>query len=320
MSASTHDTTPVHAVPSIPKQILRATLGTFSVLLALALVGGVIASRDTIEVRLWRVVGDPNVVLADGLTLSDQPQDVVVPQTARRSWAPAEDVVRIEAVTGKPVRLLTAAQASAMTGSAWPSSTDGGLRGYATPLGVVVINDPFRPTETDTTIPGQVSLYGTAAAPRQATTAEQVALFQKLVDSWGAGASPAVPGTHAVVDAAGLPGQPQGAYGARVATAGASTSYASVGSAFWPATSGQLAVAHVILVAVRATPTVRVVSPASAFDQLRHHADTTAGDAQTVSATRLEVGDYFGINTDEFALWTFLDATGRQTGSAQARG
>ena len=320
MSASTHDTTSLHDVPSIPKQILRATLGTFSVLLALALVGGVIASWSTIEVHLWRVVGDPNVVLADGVTLSDQPQDVVAPQTARRSWAPAEDVARIQAVTGKPVRLLTAAQASTLTGIVWPPSTDNGPRQYATPLGVVIISDPFQQTATDTTIPGQISLYGTAASPRQTTAGEQVALFQKLLDGWGAGASPAVSGTRAIVDAAALPGQPQGVYGARVATADASTSYASVGSAFWPGTSGQLAVAHVILVGVRATPTVRVVSPASAFDQLRHHADTTAGDAQTVSATRLEVGDYFGINTDEFALWTFLDATGRQTGSAQARG
>ena len=320
MSASTHDTTAVHDVPSIPKQILRATLGTFSVLLALALVAGVVASWSTIEVYLWRVVGDPNIVLADGVTLSDQAQDVAVPQTARRSWAPSEDVARIAAVTGKPVRALTTAQVAALTGITWPTGSDNGLRRYATPLGVVIVNDPFWQSATGTTIPGQISLYGTADSPRQASATAQMALLRKLVDGWGAGAAPAAAGTHVVVERAHLPDRYTGYFGARVATDGASTPYGSAGMAFWSGTDGRLQSAHVILVGVRATPTLRVVSPAAAFDQLRHHADTASGDAQTVSAARLEVGDYVGGTSDQVAMWTFLDAAGHPAGSAQALG
>jgi len=320
MSASTHDTTSLRDVPSVPKQILRASLGTFSVLLALALVAGVVASWSTIEVHLWRVVGDPNVVLADGVTLSDEPQDVAVPQTARRSWAPSEDVARIAAVTGYPVRALTSTQAERLTGFVYPAGSDADLRRYGTPLGVLAISDPFAPAATDTTVPGQITLYGTADSPRQTSVAAQTALLQKLVDGWGAGATPAVPGTRVVVEKAPLPDNYKGYYGARVATAGATTAYGSAGLAFWSATDGRLQAAHVILVRVRSTPVVHVVSPASAFDWLRHHADEAFGGEQAVSSARLEGGDYFGINSDQVAMWTFLDQAGRPAGSAQALG
>jgi len=320
MSASAHDTTSVRAAPSVPRQVLRATLGTFAVLLAVALVGGVVASWDRVCVQWYRVAGDPNIVLADGVTLADQASEVAVPQTVRRSWTPSQDVARIAAVTGSPVRNLTSAQAAILTGITYQPGTGADLRQYSTPLGVVVVSDPFWHSASDATIPGQISLYGTAGSPRQMSEAAQKALLQKLVDGWGAGATPAVPGTHAVVEDAPLPDQYHGYYGARVATAGASTPYGSAGMAFWSSTPGRLTVAHVVLVGVRATPTVRVVSPASAFDQLRHHADTATGDGQTVAAARLEVGDFLGITSDQYAMWTFLDAAGHPGGSVQALG
>jgi hypothetical protein len=320
MSASTQDTTSDRVVPSIPSQVLRAMLGTFAVVLVLALVGGVVASWDRVSVQWYRVAGDPNIVLADGVTLSDQASHVAVPQTVRRSWTPSQDHARIAAVTGSPVRNLTSAQAAILTGITFPPGTGTDLRQYSTPLGVVVVSDPFWRSATDATIPGQISLYGTAGSPRQTTAAAQKAFLQRLVDGWGAGATPAVPGTYAVVEDAPLPDQYHGYYGVRVATAGASTPYGSAGMAFWSSTPGRLSVAHVLLVGVRATPAVRVVSPASAFDQLRHHADSATGDGQTVAAARLEVGDSFGINGDQCAMWAFLDAAGHPGGSVQALG
>ena len=308
--------------PSVPVQIGRAVAGTLSVLLmialAIGLVAGVATSADRIQLAWFHLAGDPRISLVDGVVLSDQEADVVVPQAVRSAWPTTQDVARIAAVTGGPVRRLTADQGRELSGVYAPNPGDTvELRLYATPLGVVRVYDPGTTEADNPNLPADISLRPYTARPWVGGTAQQLALVRRLVDGWGAGASAAVPGTHVVVEELVFPGGERGFIDARLATAGAITGYGSLGSAYFSG-SGQLLQVRVNLLRVASTPTIHVVSPASAFDQVRHHDDATVADPQTVSGARLVVGDSSAGDSRRLASWMFVDAEGRELDGAAA--
>jgi hypothetical protein len=322
MSATTHGGMTGVPAPSVLVQILRAVAGTVSVLLMIALTIGLVAGVATnayrIQLAWFHVAGDPSISLADGVVLSDQEADVAVPQAVRSSWPTTEDVARIAAVTGAPVRRLTADQGRDLTGVYAPNPGDTvELRLYSTPLGVVRVYDPGVSEADNPDLPPEITLRPYTARPWVGGTSEQLALLRRVVEGWGAGASPEVPGTHVVVEEQVFPGGERGFLDARLATSGAITGYGSLGNAYFSG-SGRLLLLRVNLLRVASTPTIRVVSPASAFDRVRHHDDGTVAEPQVVTGARLVVGDYSGGDSERLANWMFVDAQGSELDGAAA--
>jgi hypothetical protein len=311
VSATAHDRA---APPSVPRQILRAAAGTFAVLLAVGLVTGAVLNVGRVQGLWYRLVGDPNIALAPGVTLSATPQTVSVPTLVSAPWAPRTEVARIVAVTGAPVRAVSAEMAARLTGTATPDTGSFSTheRYYTTPMGVVEVMD----AQSDlTTIGGHVatvSLVGTAASPAGRTAAARRTFLQRLLDAWGAGSMPLPSGARAVAMSwSGAAGDVE----AHLTNGVVQTADCGIGIAFFDPVTGKLLRATVALVRAGTPGTAHVVGAATAFDHLRHQGDAS-GAQVTVSSARLVTYDDADSTTPPEPGWVFFDAHGGMVADA----
>ena len=309
--AVTHAVTP-HDVPSVPRHIARAAAGTFAVLLAGALVLGVVASWDRISVLWYRAAGDPSIRLADGVSLPSSPQTVSVPVVRFTTWPVSDDVARIGAGTGFPVHQIDASVARQMLGDAGAMYVAAGQRRvYGTPLGIVTIVEFEADPGSD--VEGRVMLFATPTTSTPTTAAGRAELLGRLAIAWGAGASSAVPAAKVRVD----PPSTMKVYGARVVLGDVVTEPGSAGWADFVA-DGRLSMATVPIARVVGATTVQVGSPAAAFDAVRHHAEGTMADPMTATAAHLVAQNLVDSATPGDLFWVFTDAAGNDVDVAPA--
>jgi hypothetical protein len=318
------------AVPSVPRQVLRATVGTLAVALVLGSTVGAWATwGSAISARVFSVVGDPRVGTVDGFTLSTTARTVQVPVLAAVTLTPANEVAVIARGTGAPVRRLDAGaleklDARTFGNGAAAASIAEGRRFYATPLGVVQITSPT--PEPGLTTEQMVVLRPASERVRQLSASGQEALLRRLVTAWGVGDGAEAFGAH--VDVRSFTEGPIGII-ARLWMPGTDAPCASCapgvitrakdGTPDWISVSAE----HIV-----GTSTAQVESAASAFDALRHHADDTyltidsLGPGGTVpgpvaSASLVIEADAAASSAParSMLIWQFVDAEDNLVGS-----
>ncbi len=316
--------------PSVPAQVLRATVATLAVALVLGLgVGAWATWGPAISARVFGVVGDPRVGTADGFTLPTAPRTVGIPVLAAVALTPADEVAVIARGTGTPVTRLDAPaleklDARAFGNGAAAASIAEGRRFYATPLGVVQITSPT--PEPGLTTEQMVVLRPASESVRQLTTAGQEALLRRLVTAWGVGDGAEAFGAH--VDVRSFTEGPVGII-ARLWMSGTDAPCSSCApGVITRAKDGSPDWISVTAERIVTTSTVHVVSAATAFDALRHHADDTyltidsLGPGGTVpgpvaSASLVLEADAAASAAParSMLIWQFSDAEGNLVGS-----
>jgi hypothetical protein len=303
-------------------QVVRATAGTLGTVLVLGLaVTAVGAWGEDIRTRLFNVVGDPRVGLADGVTLATDEPVVPVPVLVTTAWSPATDIAMITAGTGGPVRALDAAGLQQLDPTRFPGELGSGplsdgSRAYATPLGIVVVPPP----STSPQDYPSVRLYGLPAGRRFATEAQQSELTRNLATAWGMGAGIERFGESLVVSTF-----PEGRYHstvARIAVPGLSDPCVACAMAVATfAADGTFREAGVVTQHVTSTRPVRVVSAAAAFDDLRHYrteGNPLEPDLGPVTSARLLLVGGDDPQLAAVIQWDFRNAAGDTVGSAYA--
>jgi len=310
--------------PSVPAQIVRATAGTLAVVLVLGLiVFGVGAYGGSIAQRFFNVVGDPRVRLAEGVTLSTDTSTVAVPVLVDTPWRPASDVAMITAATGGPVRTLDAADLERLDPTRFPGgmgvgALSDGTRAYLTPLGIVMV-PPVATTQDGMFF---VQLLALPVAKRYVGEAAQSAFALTLARTWGVGAGAAPLGQSLAVQV-----YPEGratTMAAQLVVPGLSDPCLACGraSARFSA-DGTFLDATVLAQHVASTRLVRVLSPAAAFEAMKHYAVDSGlseypSSIEPVASARLVL-----VSGDDPMLpaqlqWTFRDAAGTDVGIVDA--
>jgi hypothetical protein len=318
------------AVTSVPRQVLRATVGTLAVALVLVLgVGAWATWGAAISARVFSVVGDPRVGTADGYTVSTTARTVDVPVLAAVTLTPANEVAVIARGTGTPVRRLDAGaleklDARVFGNGAAAASIAEGRRFYATPLGVVQITSPT--PEPGLATEQMVILRPASERVRQLSASGQEALLRRLVAAWGVGDRAEAFGAH--LDVRAFQEGPIGII-ARLWMPGTDAPCSSCapgvitrakdGTPDWISVTAE----HIV-----GTSTAQVESAASAFDALRHHADDTyltidslgpggTAPGPVASASLVIEADpaASSMPARSLLIWQFTDSEGNLVGS-----
>lgn len=301
--------------PSVARQVARATVATLAVVAVAALGVQVATNTAAIAGVWWRVAGDRDIRLADGVVLPHGPLTVDVPLLAAAPWRASDDVARLAAVTGQPVRPITAAESEVLTHGAlpaatWRTDTD---RRYATPAGVVVVSDgvPTTTSSDGSTVMGagpSLTLFTAGATSPQVLPSDPAAALTRLVEAWGVGAG-APPGM--TVTSFRVP-QAHQVVAAYLATPEVHVSGLDAAMAVLDP-QGRLVRAQIELRRVAGTRPMRVVGADVAFEQVRHHqVDSVVGPA-TVTGASLEAdsGDPAAPGSAVPTLyWAFSTADG----------
>lgn len=266
--------------PSVGRQVVRAAVATLSALAVLGLVAVGIADAGRIHELWYHVAGDPAVRLADGVTLSTSARDVAVPVLQPTAWSAAESSARLADVTGEPVRRISVAQARTALGEDSVAAGATTQEAFSTPLGVVVVN------ESDTTVSGPQTGSILLVAPRTGPrlgAAQQQALMRLMAVRWALQSTAASPDFGVRVEQVGSP-----------STLAAALVVGDValdpGSAGWAQFDGQgrLLSAHILVQRIVGVTTMHVMSPAAAFDAVRHHAEGTQAPGSPVVGVELD--------------------------------
>jgi hypothetical protein len=339
MSAPAAPLAAPRSVPSVPRQVLRATVGTRVVALVVGLAVGAWSTWGTaISARVFSVVGDPRVGTADGVALPTAPRTVAVPLLSAVALTPATEVAVIARGTGAPVSRLDACALEKLAprvfgDGATAASLAEGMHYYATPLGVVQITSPV----PDDAEPGfatehMVILRVPNQAVRQLSPAGQEALLRRLVTAWGVGDGAAAFGAH--VDVRSQEG-PNGIVG-RLWMPGTDAPCSSCApGVVLRAPDGTLDWLSVGAEHIVGTEGAQVESAAAAFDALRHHADGTyltidsLGDSLgaggtapgPVATASLVIEADMSASTmpaRSVLIWQFADAEGNLVGTVVA--
>lgn len=313
---------PDHAAPTVSLQVMRATSGTLAVVLVLVgLVAAVVNLGPQAQLAWLRFAGDPAIVLGDGVTLPTSTRTVTVPVVVSPTWTPAGETDRIAAGTGRPVRLLTPAQAQALAPQQFlPSAMASTERVYLTPLGLVDVAPP--PGDATQGAPQVVQVYPLPTSPTYATPAARQDLVRRLLVAWGPGRS----GPVRVED--GIPGLQN--TGRPVVTAYLAADGAD--GICWGCgrstgifrDDGTLQWVTVDAVQVTGHQSATAMSAAEAFERVRHHADGTSSDGSPDStggpivSARLQLFQARSTWSEPDLEWLFLDASGAVVGAAQA--
>lgn len=297
------------APPTVLRQVVRATVGTLSVVLVLALVavGAVYGGAPASE--LWaKALGDPGITLADGATLSDERPTADVPLIREKRWN-LDDPASLAAFTA-PLGGVTKRALTLREADTWRAELEGGAptEGLVDgPVASPVILTPAGLVELwqYDGAPDTIVLTGTTGdgALRGATPSQRESLALELVAAWSgpstiplaveertAGSSAAVQVVRSGEESAGV-GQPF--------------------VAFLHFRDGRLWSAMVSAVSASGSESRTLLSPAEAFDAVRHHRAGVVARADYVPVVRAELTyDLSSTDSGVAAFWTFYGADG----------
>lgn len=301
--------------PSVRQQIIRATAGTLGAALALGLVVAVYSYSGPTPLAQfwWRVAGDPDVVLAEGVVLPDQPPAAVEPVVAGPEGGISDAVRELGPVLGGPA-VLTSAKAGLLAQAPFAE----GLvvmepETLRAPVAVASWGalriDPWTPDSI-----ARVWLVGSPDAPRARTLDDQRALVTALVK-----ASLTAAGTTAAVsvDAIPLPSD-GGLWTIELVMPGCDVCRVWTSGLVAFAADGRLRTASLPFVAITGVRPIAVPSALEAFEAVRHH----RGDGYVeplgapITSAELVVADIGSVVTDgagtpvPMRTWQLLDENG----------
>jgi hypothetical protein len=282
---------------SVLSQVVRAggrTVGAIAVvaLLVLGVVYGAAPASDA-----WaRVAGDPDLVLADGVTLSSAPESIEVPRI--QALTGSEAAAALAPALGGPVEVLTASAAAAR----YPDQADGirewsswASEGFlATPAGLAYLSeDPTR---------GLRLMLPRVEQAWQVEQPDREAYTRALLGAVGAPGASSVSG---VPHLATLITDGTGASSVQLEDATAMPTGFGDRVAF--DADGRVTRLDLFLHRVIGSREVPAVSAAEAWDRMRHHSGEwyAGNDGPPVHSSRL-VSDTAGV-----PWWVFLDADGQ---------
>lgn len=304
--------------PSVRHQVVRATVGTFTVVAVVAaLIAAFVYGAGPAASLWWRIAGDPAVTLADAVVLSDVPPTTTVPVVAARVWSLDQDLAALSApLGGGDASVVTSSEELAALAPYFASGSGLPDQRLAEPVAVL-------PSGVLTVVPafegwnGHVAFHGGPSAPVAVTQQAQAALALELVTTWGLGD---LEGTgfaaRAVLSprSAQEPSDGSASYGIEITGTSCVecviTSYDQVSFD----AQGRLTFAVVETGQVTGTAPVEVPSAAQAFDDLRHHrGEAYLGDPTVpVVEARLSVAETGTPNS--VPQWLFYDASGQPAG------
>ena len=295
--------------PSIRRQITRASVGTLTVVAIVAALVAAYAFGAGPAVSLWwRVAGDADIVLADGVALSDTPVSASVPVVEPRTFSLVGDLAVLSAPLGGAGRIAST-RAELVELAPWYAPGPGDLaQSLDAPVAVlgtgVLALDP-----SEDGAPGWILFRGGPDAPVAATPAARERLMRDIQRAWGIGGS--LPG-DAVVEFVHADGASAGnaTYTANVVPAGCRECRVTTSDLFLFDSSGRLLIASVGTVRLVGSRTQQMTSPAQAFDDLRHHRGDPYLEVSgaAVHSARLTAGDIAGAWP--LPYWEFFDADG----------
>lgn len=298
--------------PSVTRQIVRATVGTFTVLAVLgALLAAYLYGGGPATSLWWRIAGDSDVVLADGVVLPDAPPAAVTPTMTVSSTTMSAGLDALAApFGGDPVVVTTSAEmrtlAPYLDPSMWGDRATLVVPLAVTPSGVLRIEPA-----TDG-LAGSVRLWASPEAPVAVTAAEQSALVARLSDAVLAagGSTVAVTSLPTRVPTSGA-----GAlWTVELGLPGCDVCRVSTWDVVTFDSSGRLTNASLTLAAITGLTPITVPSAQQAFDDARHH----RGDAGVwmqgapVGTATLTVADLGSFQP--FTMWNLVDTSGLAVG------
>lgn len=298
--------------PSVARQVVRATVGTFSVLAVLgALLAAYLYGGGAASALWWRVAGDADVVLADGVVLPDAPPAAVTPTMSVSTATLATGLDALAApFGGDPVVVTTSAEARALAPyldpSMWGDRATLVVPLAVTPAGVLRIEPA-----TDG-MAGSVRLWAGPEAPVAVTAAEQSALVARLSEGVlaASGSTVAVTSLPTLVPTSG-----SGAlWTVELGLPGCDVCRVSTWDVVTFDRNGRLTNASLTLAAITGLAPITVPSAQQAFDDARHH----RGDASVwmqgapVGAATLTVADLGSLQP--FTMWNLVDTSGQAVG------
>lgn len=300
--------TGLHDGPSVLRQVVRASLGTFTVLAVIgALVAAVVYGRDTAVSVWWRVAGDSSVTAADGATFSEVATAAVAPvmSGSTASFDTALDELAAP-FGGDAVLVRTAAALRAEAPYVDPSMAgdraDLVVPMAVTPAGVLRI---FPGSEA---MSGSLHLWGGPEAPVAVGEAAQSELVARLTSD-----VLAVAGT--TVEVAVLPTQvptsgPGTMWSVELGLPGCDVCRVWTSNLATFSEDGRLTNASFALAAITGLTPVTAPSASQALDDARHHrgASTVWMNGAPIGSATLTVGDLATQQT--FTAWNLIDTRG----------
>jgi hypothetical protein len=295
--------------PSVRRQILRGTAFGTALVLLVVLVGVGITYGAHPASELWaQAFGDPGIGLADGVTLSDDRPVADVPMVAEKRWDlddPASIAVLAAPLGGVVRRISAAAEAQAWRDeNAGGSLTEGTIEGpvdtptFLTPAGLVQVwQFEGAPDSVDLTgADGEGAIRATSRAER-----ESVALA--LVRAWSGPSSMPL----AVSETTG-----ESSASVKVVRTGEQgLGFGQDYVAYLVFRDGALRFATVSTVSAAGSERRILLSPAEAFDGVRHHRAGLLARPEYVPVVRAELTyDLSSTDSGGAAFWTFYGADG----------
>jgi hypothetical protein len=290
--------------PSITRQVVRASVGTLTVVAILAgLLAAAVYGRDAAVMLWWRVAGDSAVTVADGASFSETPPAAVTPTIVASS--PSLDTLAA-AFGGDAVVVTTAAELRARAPYA-PEGLTGDRADLVVPLAVTPAG-VLRIEPGVDAMAGSVRLWAGPDAPVAVSEDEQSALIARLSRAVLAAGGTTVevvpvptrvptsgPGSLWTVEL-GLPGCDV----CRVST--------------WDVVTfdgdSRLTNASLTLAAITGLAPVEAPSAAQALDDARHHRGDASVwmDGAPVGSATLTVGDLGSMQP--YTMWNLVDTRG----------
>ena len=295
---------PVVDGPSITRQVVRASVGTLTVVALLAaLLAAAVYGRDAAVLLWWRVAGDSAVTLAEGTSFSETPPAAVAPTIVAAS--PSLDDLAA-AFGGDAVVVTTSAELRARAPYA-PEGLTGERADLVVPLAVTPAG-VLRIEPGVDALAGSVRLWAGPAAPVAVTEAEQSAVIARLSQAVLAAGGTTVEVTPipTLVPTSG----PGSLWTVELGVPGCDVCRVSTWDVVTFDGDGRLTHASFTLAAITGLAPVEAPSAAQAFDDARHHRGVTTVwmDGAPIGSATLTVADLGSLQP--FTVWNFLDTRG----------
>lgn len=178
-----------HAGPGVARQIVRAAVGTLTVVAVLVGATALVVNGARPAAGMWwSVVGDRDVFVGEGVVLPETAPVTSVPAMTARAWSLADDLAAITAPLGGSAQLVST-RAQLAAAAPWFEEGDGlDARPLQAPTAVLpagvlrLMPGVMGPTST-------VLFAGGPDAPVATTAEAQKALVVELEKAWGVGGS-----------------------------------------------------------------------------------------------------------------------------------
>jgi hypothetical protein len=303
--------------PSVRRQIVRATVGTLSVVavVAVAALAYVYGAGPAVSVW-WRVAGDSAVTLGEGVVLADVPPTTTAPVVSTRGWALDHDLAALAAPLGGGGRVVTLQ--SQLDALAPYYGIGPGIPAEVLEQPVAVL--PGGVLRVDPAIDGWnglVAFHGGPDAPVVATEEARSAFVLALVKAWGIGDLRGTGFEARVVPSmwsSSTPDDGSFSYGIEITgTACPDCVITSYDRVSFDA-QGRLTSALIASARVTGSSPVVVPSAAQAFDDLRHH--RSGGYVGEVTSPFVGAQLALGETGTPYSVpqWLFYDASGEPLG------